>query len=238
MQFYNNASCQVLLTVGSSQSLLMPRQSVDIECDGAINITLKHEYKSTCLSKEEIAQDDMDASLVSALLSSHKPPYFSIVLDSSYRLHSPKDAIIHIQREKIRPTYYCSYDRFYPKASEGNVIDNLHTFDEKQQFEKHYKSSTQKGSKKIIKILLTVLSILSIPIIVLLSIINILLGIIALILSLIAVGTIALASFFVSKLFDKVDYELVLSDFESDKIVAYYFYAKNDSEEKYDLSID
>ena len=238
MQFYNDTNCQVILTIGSSQTLLMPRQSVDIECDGEVDITLKHEYKSTCLTKDEIARDDMDTSLVSTLLSSYKPPYFNIVLDISYRLQCQNDAIIHIQREKIRATYYCAYDRFYPNVSEVKVIDNSHTFDEKQQFEEHYKSATQKGSKKIIKILLAVLSILSIPIIVLLSVINILLGTIALILSSIAVGAIALASFLISKLFNKVDYKLVLSDFESDKITAYYFDAKNDFGEKYGLSID
>lgn len=238
MNFYNASNSNVILCINSVQHLLMPGDAVDVDCGDDFSVVLKHPYKSTALSEAEIANDDMDASIISVLAAPYKPPYFAIVLDSRYRIIGSANSTVRIQRERIRPTYACSYDRFYPQISQGSVTDISHTFPEKKQFESHYKSATSKGSTRILTILLIVLGAGAIPLIILLAFINILLAIAVLILCVLGLGAVWGGVSAISSCISKAEHRHILSGFESSKITHYYSAAKSSPTPKFDLTID
>lgn len=228
MLFHNISNNVVAVCVKDKQLILQPNEKKEIFIDGLIEITLKHLYGSSSMSVQEIAKDDADVSIVSAVLSSHNPPYFQVVLDSTYSIQGNSETLIQIQQQYLRPCYPCSYDRFYISVYNGTQLREMYNFVEKERFINTYKKATSLGTKKIILIAIFVLVLFSLPEIFFLWKLNNLLAIIASIVLILISCAICVIAFLFSKLSNYADKKTVLNNFESDIIVQHF--ANNNQE--------
>lgn len=163
MILHNGADCAVFVLINGKQITLQSNETIELSVTMPVSIGLRHFYGSSSMPLEKIRNDFMDASLVTALLSSNLPPYFTIVLNSTYMLQGDSNAKIEIKRQVIRPCYSCSYDRFYVQSDNAVVSAEYYDFFEKQQFIDLYKKASLGGFKTIIKILISVAFLLSLP---------------------------------------------------------------------------
>ena len=239
MEIRNASGCSVIMTVGCSKIILKKGEKAYVEYTDGLVLKFEHNYHSYALSEKEIANDDTDMSILSLLTLSHKPPYFTLVLDSAYSINTTDQAVITIHREKMRSEYTCAYDRFYPQISEGSVKDISHTFKEREEFEQRYKNATSGGFKKVFKIFLIVISAVELVFSCFLMLVNFIFGLVTLILSAIATAIIAIAVKFFVSLYFKASNKMVFKNFENEKIIKDYCMAKKENNfEKYGLIID
>lgn len=222
MFFHNISDTAVAVCVKGKQLILQPNDKKEFFVDGLTEITLKHLYKSSSMSVKEIAEDDADVSLVSAVLSSHNPPYFQVVLDSHYAIQGNSETLIQIRQQCLRPCYPCSYDRFCISVCNGTLLCEMYSFAEKERFINTYKKATAFGTKKIIRIAVFVLILFSLPEIFLLWKFNNLLAIIASAVLALIICAVCVIAFLFSKFSKYADKKTVLENFESD-IIAQYF---------------
>ncbi len=238
MRICNISHCHTLVTVEGKGWPMAPGESIEFDYTGTIRLTLTHTYKSTALSQDEIARDDMDASLVSVWLAAHKPPYFHIVLSTHCQVTCTNDTVISIHREKIRPTYYCAYDRLFPEVSKGTAVVTQQYFAEKKAFTEHYNKAIGKNSRTLRIIILAILASSSVPLLILLFLVNWVAGVIALLLDAVVLGGIYLIIRTLTYTYNKIDRRIVLDGFEEQKIAHYYAKAKSGSGERYGLTVD
>lgn len=222
MFFHNISNNVVAVCIKEKKLLLQPNEKTEISVNGLIEITLKHLYGSASMSVQEIARDDADVSVVSAVLSSHNPPYFQVVLDSTYSIQGNSETLVQIQQQLLRPCYPCSYDRFCVSVYNGNLLGEMHQFAEKESFINIYKKATTKGTKKIVLIAVLVLVLFSLPVILGLWKFNHLLAIISAMGLVLVVCAVYLIAFLFSKLSNYVDKKTVLDNFESNVIAQYF----------------
>lgn len=232
MIFQNTSDHKVIVCIDSKKIQLEPNERIELYCSDRITVKLSHSYSSSAMSEKEIALDDQDVSLVSLLTLSYKKPYFDIVLDSTYEMICKPDSTVYICQEKIRPSYACSYDRLYPFVEDGIVKDILYDFPEKKSYEKHYTQAVTASNRKIITILLTVLSILCLPIALICFLVNWKIGIVITLIMCLILLFIRFLGILFSKLTCAADCFLVLSDFESDKIMNYFKNTEADKENR------
>lgn len=228
MLFQNDSQVPVILTVNGVSTQIESGDATEIACGSNPCIRLQHNYQSTSLSSKEIAKDSMNDSLLSVIYSGNLPPYFQVVVNSVYQLECSPHTTVNIQRERIRPTYACKYDRFFPQVSEGLVHEVSHTFSEREAFTRLYKAAVGRENRKAVKLLIIIAVILSLPLWILVLLSNIIAGLI-----LVAIETAVLvgawfAGCWLADLISGVDYKIVLSDFESNKIVKHYANMKQD----------
>ena len=222
MMFHNSTNAEVLICMNGKEIALKPDANININCLGSVAVELKHSYCSTAMPVEQIALDNLDASVVSLVTSSYKEPYFNLVLDCKYQISGSQETRVCIQKETIRPVYPCSYDRLYPVVSDGIVDDIAYTFPERQSFENHYLKVISGNNMKIVTILVIVLSILSLPITLICFFANLLIGIVATILIAVVLSLVYIVGKIISKLLSKAECSFVFSEFKSDRIIKHF----------------
>lgn len=222
MVFHNSADYAVLITVNGMQLTLQPNEKVEMFVTMPVQVNLKHFYGSSSMSKQQIRNDVADISMISALLSSYQPPYFTIVLNSTYMLQGDANTEVKILREVIRPCYPCSYDRFYLASDKVFVTAEYYDFFEKEQFTALYKEASMGSLKKIFAILIAVEILLGIPMILGMFNYNVIVGLLGIIGLLIECGGTALLGYLLYRINKYVDIKTVLEKFESKKIEGYF----------------
>lgn len=222
MIFHNGADYAVRITVNGIQLTLKPNEKTEVSVTMPVQVNLKHFYGSTSMSKQQIRNDVADVSMISALLSSYQPPYFTIVLNSTYLLQGDPNAEVKILREVIRPCYPCSYDRFYLVSNSVFVTAEYYDFFEKEQFTALYKDASLGITKKIVAILIAVECLLGLPIILGMFNYNALVGVLGIIGLLIECGGTVLIAYIYYRITKYIDVKTVLENFESKKIEGYF----------------
>ncbi len=222
MIFHNSADYAVLVTVNGMQLSLSPNERSEISVVMPAQVNLKHLYGSSSMSKQQIKNDVADVSMISALLSSYQPPYFTIVLNSTYLLQGDTTAEVKILREVIRPCYPCSYDRFYLMSDDAFVTAEYYDFFEKEQFTELYKDASMGSLKKIFAILIIVECLLGLPILLGMFNYNVLVGLLGIIGLIIECGGTALLGYLLYRINKYMDIKTVLEEFESKKIEGYF----------------
>lgn len=222
MVFHNSADYAVLITVNGMQLTLQPNEKVEMFVTMPVQVNLKHFYGSSSMSKQQIRNDVADISMISALLSSYQPPYFTIVLNSTYMLQGDANTEVKILREVIRPCYPCSYDRFYLASDKVFVRAEYYDFFEKEQFTALYKEASMGSLKKIFAILIAVEILLGIPMILGMFNYNVIVGLLGIIGLLIECGGTALLGYLLYRINKYADIKIVLEEFESKKIEGYF----------------
>lgn len=222
MFFHNITNNVVLLCIKNKETILKPNEKKEIFVDCYAEVTLKHLYGSNSMPVQEIARDDADVSIVSAMLSSYKPPYFQIVLNSTFFIQGDSETLVQIRQQHLRPCYPCSYDRFYIVITNGIVVREIYSFIEKEEYTSIYKKATTMGTKKILLILLSIIFLFSVPMILGMWNFNHLLAIIASIVLALICCAVCVIAFLFSKFSNYVDKKTVLDNFESDAIAKYF----------------
>lgn len=222
MIFHNSADYAVQITVNGMQLTLQPNEKAEISVAMPVQVNLKHFYGSSSMSKQQIKNDVADVSMISALLSSYQPPYFTIVLNSTYLLQGDPNAEVKILREVIRPCYPCSYDRFYLVSDGALVTAEYYDFYEKEQFTALYKDASMGSVKKIVAILIAVECVLGLPIILGMFNYNALVGLLGIIALLFECGGTVLIAYIYYRITKYIDVKTVLEEFESNKIEGYF----------------
>lgn len=222
MIFHNGADYAVLITVNGMQLTLQPNERAEISVAMPVQVNLKHFYGSTSMSKQQIKNDVADVSMISALLSSYQPPYFTIVLNSTYLLQGDPNAEVKILREVIRPCYHCSYDRFYLVSDSAFVTAEYYDFLEKEQFTALYKDASMGSIKKIVAILIAVECFFGLLMILGMFNYNALVGMLGIIGLLIECGGTILIAYIYYRVTKYIDVKTVLEEFESKKIEGYF----------------
>lgn len=220
--FHNGADYVVLLTVNGVQLTLQPNERAEISVTMPVQVNLKHFYGSSSMSKQQIKNDIADVSAILALLSSYQPPYFTIVLNSTYLLQGNPKAEVKILREVIRPCYPCSYDRFYLVSDSAFITAEYYDFFEKEQFTALYKDASLGITKKIVAILIAVECLLGLPIILGMFNYNALVGVLGIVGLLIECGGTVLIAYIYYRITKYIDVKTVLENFESKKIEGYF----------------
>ena len=164
----------------------------------------------------------MDISLISLAVTSYKKPYFDIVLDCIYEISFTQETQVYIRKQTIRPVYSCSYDRLYPIVEHGTVKELVHTFSQREQFEKHYLDAVSSGNRKILVVLLCVLAFFSVPLLALFLLVNQLIGILAVVGTALFFLLVYFGGTLICKMMCKADCAIIFSNFESDKIINFF----------------
>lgn len=220
----NVSSITVLAVFNGTEIVLKAGEAREISCLGKINLVLKHTHGSSALSMQEISKDLSSDSLVGLMLSSYHDPYFKIVLNSEYSIVCSETTLIRIQRQKLRPSYACSYDRFAIQIIEGDILYQKYDFGEKEQFTILYNKSLRHShrSARVFEKILIFCSVFTVLFSIYLSVKVGILGFIGgfLLLGLFLIPLIVIKV--LSNVVTKVDANMVFSDFESDKIIKYF----------------
>lgn len=222
MIFHNGADCAVFILINGKQITLQPNETIELSVTMPVQIGLRHFYGSSSMPKQQIRNDVAEISMISALLSSYQPPYFTIVLNSTYLLQGDTNAEVEILREVIRPCYPCSYDRFYLVSDKAFVTAEYYDFFEKEQFTALYKDVSMGATKKIVAILIAVECVLGLPIILGMFNYNALVGVLGIIGLLIECGGTVLTAYILYRITKYIDVKTVLENFESKKIEGYF----------------
>ncbi len=222
MKIYNSTNDTVILCIQNQKYSLNNNESLNIDVCGKVIIELKHNYYSTAMSKKYIASDTYDDAIISLILFPHRSPYFNIVLDCKYEILCTDETELVIEKQVIRPSHFCSYDRLYPTVNNGEINILSHTFSERQNFEKHYIEAISSSNNNIIKILLVVIAIFMIPIILICFLVNLWFGFISLFAAVLFFLIVKYASNLFNKAFCKVDCKLIFDDFDSSRIIKYF----------------
>ncbi len=224
MIIQNVSSIPVLAMFNGTEIVLTAGETREISCLGKMNLVLKHTYGSSALSMQEISKDLSGDSLIGLMLSSYHDPYFKIALVSDYSIVCSETTLIKIQRQKLRPSYSCFYDRLTIQILEGKVLYEKYDFDEKEQFKLLYNQALYHShrSARVFEKILGFCATLTFLLLIYLSIKVGILGFIGggLLLGLFLIPLIIIKV--IVKATTKVDGNMVFSDFESDKIIKYF----------------
>lgn len=226
MTLHNSSDSSVLILINGKQITLQQNESLEMSITMPVQIGLRHFYGSSSMPMEKIRRDLMDDSLISALVSSNLPPYFTIVLNSTYILQGDNSAKIEIKRQVIRPCYSCSYDRFYIQSDSVIVTNEYYDFFEKQQFVDLYKKASCGGFKTILTVLIGVVLLLSVPLslglVLAMFSLNILFGLIGVFGAVLLYVGFVLFCKYMFRIIKHFDIDTELDNFESKTIEEYF----------------
>ncbi len=154
MILQNNSCCPVNVTVGHDQYSLAPGQSIALERTELLTVRLAHTYYSIAPSDEDILMHDMDASIVSLLLSPFGSPSYYLAMDTVYTLYLPEDGTLSIVRQRFRASIDHVYDRFAICSTFGAIRSIQHIVPEKEEHIRRYKAVTNKSNRLLLGIVL------------------------------------------------------------------------------------
>lgn len=238
MEFKNISNASALLSIERKQIMLSPGETVEVVCAANPMISLSHDYPSSSLTVEEIRHGEAanNTSVLDLLFVESRPPYFQIVLDSTYQLFCPGDATVSIRREKLRPRYFCVYDRFFPDISQGEILEIKHNFSEKPEFINRYKQAVDNSKKGAISALVSILAILGLPIAVLILLANLTIGIIVWTIGIIGLVAVYFIANHIVQAINETEQKVVLSNFESEQITKHFFTAREKYPERIQIN--
>lgn len=223
MEIKNNSKVSILIEINGEELRLNPSETWNIAKTGRVKLCLRHTYSSSSMTIDDMVFDFHNDSIDSLVNLSSSIPYFNVVLDSEYVICVSEDSVIEIQRQLLRPTYSCSYDRLFPVCNKSNIISEKYSFLEKERFIATYITASKKAHKFInfSKILLKILLFSCIPVIALAVAFMGILGFVGIIGF--ATVMIPLSIFYlISKAGIEWDVKNTIEDFQSEKIADYF----------------
>lgn len=234
MKFENISNASILLSVEQKQITLLPGKTIETDCGANPTVCFQHDYHSSSLTVEEIRHEEAtnNTSVVDLFLLDHRPPYFQIVLNSTYQLFCPKDATITIRREKLRPRFFCVYDRFFPVVSAGNILEIKQDFGEKEEFINRYKMAVDSPNRGIISAIVIGVAVLGLPITILLLLANLIAGLIVAAIEVVGLIVLYFIANHTVKAINSAEQKTVLSNLESDQIIKHFSIAREKYSER------
>ena len=230
----NISSIPICVIFNGIENCLNAGEKKEILCYGRVDIVLKHLYESSTMPIKEIAEDLSNNTLASLFVASYQEPYFKIVLDSEYCVQCGENTVVKIQKQRLRPTYECSYDRLALEINNGSILYEKYDFSEKEDFKSLYKKVLYQSNKggRIFRNILLFCAVVVLPLMILATMIIGILGFIgfSMVLGLLLIP--ALIIELLARVTNKISFDMVVSCFENDKIL------KNYSEKIKEIEID